>query len=318
MVRIPGTIFAALLGLAFGSFLNVCLTRWPAGESILKPRSHCRACGRTLAWWENIPVVSWIALRGRCRTCGAWIGWRYPLVELAVASLWAYAGWSFAGLLPVYRVPQLVPFGHWNVYDGLGWAIGQMVFFWFLVAVAALDSANFWIPDRLTFPGIALGIAINIYFAGAGDIYSAAPPLDPGTLTVTTLLSPVLDVLIAALPVLLIRWTYKLIRKREGIGLGDAKLIAMIAAWLGLAGALLSFFIGVILGALTALILLALPRKSADAPGAGETTANVSNGDASSWALRKLPLGTFLCIGGIVSALWGQRILDAYFRWAGF
>ena len=67
MLRILATIFAALLGLCFGSFLNVCLSRWPVGESIVHPRSHCRGCGRTLAWWENVPLVSWIALRGRCR-----------------------------------------------------------------------------------------------------------------------------------------------------------------------------------------------------------------------------------------------------------
>ncbi len=98
MIRILGTVFAALLGLAFGSFLNVCLSRWPEGESVVTPRSHCRACGRTLAWWENVPLLSWLALRGRCRTCGVWIGWRYPLVELAVGGLWASAfAWLFLG-----------------------------------------------------------------------------------------------------------------------------------------------------------------------------------------------------------------------------
>jgi len=84
MIRVLGTVFAALLGLAFGSFLNVCLSRWPQDESVAAPRSHCRSCGRTLPWWENVPLLSWLALRGRCRSCKAWIGWRYPLVELAV------------------------------------------------------------------------------------------------------------------------------------------------------------------------------------------------------------------------------------------
>jgi len=90
MIRILGTIFAGLLGLAFGSFLNVCLSRWPEGESVVKPRSHCRHCSHTLAWWENVPLASWLVLRGRCRGCGAWIGWRYPLVEAAVGGLWAW------------------------------------------------------------------------------------------------------------------------------------------------------------------------------------------------------------------------------------
>ena len=94
MIRILGTVFAALLGLAFGSFLNVCLSRWPEGESIVTPRSHCRNCGRVLAWWENVPLLSWLALRGRCRGCGAWIGWRYVIVEAAVGGLWAMVAWQ--------------------------------------------------------------------------------------------------------------------------------------------------------------------------------------------------------------------------------
>src|SRR6266567_7444702 len=100
MIRILVTVFAALLGLAFGSFLNVCLSRWPEGESVVKPRSHCRTCNRTLTWWENIPVLSWLFLRGRCRTCGTKIHWRYPLVEAAVAILWAICAWRFFPVLP--------------------------------------------------------------------------------------------------------------------------------------------------------------------------------------------------------------------------
>ena len=93
MIPIYVTVFAGVLGLAFGSFLNVCATRWPEEESAVKGRSHCRNCGRTLAWWENIPLASWLALRGHCRTCKAWSGWRYPLAELAVGALWAFSTW---------------------------------------------------------------------------------------------------------------------------------------------------------------------------------------------------------------------------------
>ena len=112
MIRILGTIFAGLLGLAFGSFLNVCLSRWPAGESVVQPRSHCRQCGRTLAWWENVPLVSWLALRGRCRTCRAWIGWRYPLVEAAVGALWVISVWHFSDY-----DPELPPIAIYAVLD---------------------------------------------------------------------------------------------------------------------------------------------------------------------------------------------------------
>src|SRR5271167_4218960 len=95
MILFLPTIFAGLCGLAFGSFLNVCVSRWPLGESVVSPRSHCRGCGRTLAWWENVPLLSWILLRGRCRGCSAPISWRYPLVELTVALLWAAAAWRY-------------------------------------------------------------------------------------------------------------------------------------------------------------------------------------------------------------------------------
>ncbi len=112
-----------------------------------------------------------------------------------------------------------------------------------------------------------------------------------------------MGILAAAGLILLIRWIYWLIRRREGIGLGDAKLMAMLAAWLGLPGALFAFCLGVVLGAVAAIVLLAVP-----------STRKRSEG----WALTKLPLGTFLCVGGIVSGLWGEQIIAAYLRWAGF
>jgi len=306
-IRLYATLFAGLAGLAFGSFLNVCLTRWPAGESIVKPRSHCRSCDRTLAWWENIPLVSWITLRGRCRTCGAWIGWRYPLVELAVGGLWAAAAWrvldsqTLDQLLFVHSLPV-------TIYISVSIGVGDLVLYWLLVALAVLDAEHFWLPDWATLPGICVGFLFVLVretmIGESGSMKYAAKRAALGSIA---------SILAAALLILLIRWTYKLLRKREGIGLGDAKLMAMLAAWLGLAGALLSFFIGVVLGALTGLVLLALPAKSAN-----EQSAGGANTSTPSWALRKLPLGTFLCIGGIVTALWGQPILAAYLRWAGF
>jgi leader peptidase (prepilin peptidase) / N-methyltransferase len=306
MVRILATIFAGLLGLAFGSFLNVCLTRWPAGESIVGPRSRCRACGRTLTWWENVPLVSWLALRGRCRTCGTWIGIRYPLVELAVGALWALVAWRFSNRSALSALPDLA------ILLELARSIARAVFFWLVVALAALDAENLWLPDWLTWPGIALGFAYSIIplpvFEATFALFRWGPDVHVQA-AVATLMSMAL----AALLILLIRWTYKLLRKREGIGLGDAKLMAMLGAWLGLPGALLSFFIGVILGAVVALFVLALPATRAK-----ETSISEDNSEAPSRSLRKLPLGTFLCIGGIVSALWGQPILAAYLRWAGF
>jgi leader peptidase (prepilin peptidase)/N-methyltransferase len=298
MIRILGTIFAGLLGLAFGSFLNVCLSRWPEGESIVTPRSHCRRCNRPLAWWENIPLASWLALRGRCRTCRAWIGWRYPLVELAIASLWAFAAWqALPRVLYPYKI-EIYPHEHFVS------VLQSMLLCFLLVGLAALDTERLWLPDAITLPAIAVGSMFELIPASwiflvvwrGGDVRTAAGTAEFAALWI-------LGILAAAGLILLIRWLYWLIRRREGIGLGDAKLMAMLAAWLGLPGALLAFGLGVVLGALVAVVLLVIPAARTEKSG---------------WALKKLPLGTFLCVGGIVSSLWGQQIIAAYLGWAGF
>ena len=295
MIRILGTIFAGLLGLAFGSFLNVCLSRWPAGESIIHPRSHCRNCEHTLAWWENIPLVSWLILRGRCRSCHAAIGWRYPLVELAVGILWAWTLWdSSAWTLDPDRTSLVFCVEAIRI-------LGPLAFYWLLAALAMLDAEHLWLPNFLTLPGIALGVgvfflpeAIQKYW---GDFYPQFPSLFWSTV------DHVIGILAAAALILVIRWLYKLIRHQEGIGLGDAKLMALLAAWLGLPGALLAFVLGTLLAALAGLFVVAVPAARTN---------------PQSWATSKLPLGTFLCIGGIVTSLWGQPIIAAYLRWAGF
>jgi len=299
MLRIFGTILAGLLGLAFGSFLNVCLSRWPEGESVVKPRSHCRNCGRTLTWWENVPVVSWMALRRRCRTCKAGISWRYPLVEFLIGALWAAAA---------YRSISVAISADFSI--NLLWAeavtsLGVMLFLWTVVALSFLDAEQLWLPDCLTLPGVGLGV---LFKTALGAIQAYAPPgevrlgcwdcVSPWRAAAMSLVSAVL----AGSLVLGIRWAYWLIRRREGSGLGDAKLMAMLGAWLGLSGALLSFGIGVVVGALFAICAHGLT--------AGQR-------ESENWLAAKLPLGTFLCIGGIFSALWGQPIIETYKRWAG-
>jgi leader peptidase (prepilin peptidase) / N-methyltransferase len=298
-MRIFGTVFAGLLGLAFGSFLNVCLSRWPEGESIVNPRSHCRHCTHTLAWWENVPLISWLALRGRCRNCRAWIGWRYPLVELLVGVLWAYTFWCAAFELArpgfIFSSEDAI-----LAYIELDLAVGMMVFYWLLIGLAVLDAEHLWLPNLITLPGIALGIIF--YCAKIGQLQWFFL-VNPWPWILKALGGRLLSVVLAAALILLIRWLYWLIRRREGVGLGDAKLMALLAAWLGLPGALLAFALGVFLAAFAALALLAIPS---------------ARSQSESWSLTKLPLGTFLCIGGIISSLWGQPILAAYLHWSGF
>jgi leader peptidase (prepilin peptidase) / N-methyltransferase len=276
-IELPGTIFAALLGLAFGSFLNVCLTRLPQGESIAVPRSHCRDCTHTLAWWENLPLLSWLILRGRCRQCHARIGLRYPLVELAVSLLWT-ACWLYfdrdptSFSLPDRLAPRLILIA------------GFALLCWLLVALAALDAEHYWLPDRLTLPGIALGFVFSMllqrfHVQRCCINYEIVGPIPAGLPKFALYLS--VEILLAAGVILIIRLAYWLVRRKEGMGLGDAKLMAMLGAWLGLVNALESFALAVSGAALTALVwlmVLALRGKS------------------KKWAHMPLPLGTFLCI----------------------
>jgi leader peptidase (prepilin peptidase)/N-methyltransferase len=174
----------------------------------------------------------------------------------------------------------------------------MMIFSWLLVALAVLDAEHLWLPDFLTLTGIVLGILYSVVLE-----VQVGLELDFLHAAWRVFASRSLGIIVAIALILLIRWVYWLIRRREGIGLGDVKLMAMLAAWLGLPDALLAFGIGVVLGALVAIVLLAVPS---------------ARRGSESWALSKLPLGTFLCIGGIVSSLWGQPMLNAYIRWAGF
>jgi leader peptidase (prepilin peptidase) / N-methyltransferase len=292
MFRVFGTVIAALAGLAFGSFLNVCVSRWPESLSIVKPRSYCPGCGRTLAWWENIPLASWIALGGRCRTCRAWIGWRHLLVELALGALWACEGWRFFGRA---LEPGIIPY---DFHSAFAKAISDTVLEWLLIALAVLDLENLWLPDWITYPGIALGV---VYGQVVAILDSPAWYLKESWRV--ALEKSAFEIAVSAGIILLIRFVYWLIRRREGMGLGDVKLMAMLAAWLGLTGVAISFAIGVVFGALVALVVIAAARMRAK---------------SEDWAAQKLPLGTFLCLGGVVNILWGQQILDAYRRWARF
>jgi leader peptidase (prepilin peptidase)/N-methyltransferase len=299
MILLYETVVAGLLGLLSGSFLNVCATRWPEDESVIKPRSHCRSCNRTLSWWENVPLASWLALRGRCRSCGAWIGWRYPLVELAVGVLWAFIAWRFFSLQPVTGFSSI------SYTLDLTDSIAQMIFLWLLVALAVFDAENLWLPDRLIWPGIGLGLVLGVTRATLSTFMANGGDFGVWKNTAThAAVNWFVGTVFAAGVVLAIRWLYQMIRDQEGIGFGDVKLMAMLGGWFcAIRLWLLALGIGIVFGALVALLLLGLPSVRAS---------------RESWKVKKLPFGTFICLGGIITALWGQSIIDVYRSWAGF
>ncbi len=283
-----GTTFAALLGLAFGSFLNVLLARFPEGESVVAPRSHCRQCDHVLAWWENIPLASWLVLRGRCRVCQSPISLRYPFVELLMGLLWAACWLKFS--TPAFAPAAGAP----ATFRSLAILLGSALFCWLVVALAALDAEFLWLPDMLTLPGIGLGFLFSLFRNIPDDAIGWQTDL------VKTFLHAVVAIAATAGIVLLIRLAYWLVRRQEGMGLGDAKLMAMLGAWLGLRGAMESFTLAVFAAAATALIWLAILAIRRN-PG--------------QWAKMPLPLGTFLCAAALVEVfyphwLWTWLNLD--------
>lgn len=298
--------FAPILGLALGSFLNVCIVRLPKHESIVKPRSRCPQCGHELNWYENIPLLSYLYLRGRCRHCQARISIQYPLVELGFA-LW-FTFWIFifvageTALSPLWGRPL-------TGADLPVLAVGEIIFGFLSIGLLVMDWQTHKLSDAFTLPGILLGMMLICTRAiflgpGEGDVVLSSHHLrlrSPGSMVElgnVFLTGP--EHLIyyrlfatagAALLLLAIRGLYKLIRKREGMGLGDVKLLAMIAAFLGFWPAIVALFAGVLLA--TAYAAALYLRRKAD-------------------ALTELPFGSFLAVGGLLSALFGERIVSWY------
>ena len=221
---------AALFGLAVGSFLNVVIHRVPQRQSVVSPRSACPGCGTTLAERDNIPVVSWLLLRGRCRTCKMRISPRYPLVELATAVLFGAAAASL----------------------GADWALPAFcLFFAALLAISLIDLEHFIVPNRIVFPMLAVSLPL---LAGAALLEGELRPLVTG----------VVGALIAANGLLLVN----LINPR-GMGMGDVKLallLGLFLGWLSLGHVALGLFLGFLFGAVGGILLTALGLKTRKDP----------------------------------------------------
>jgi leader peptidase (prepilin peptidase)/N-methyltransferase len=272
-----------VLGLLFGSFLNVCISRLPTHRSIVKPRSHCMACGHSIRWFDNLPVLSWIVLRGRCRDCKARISWRYPAVELAVGLWFARAGaqlWGYWNIGTISSGDIYPSFSMSLPYSAQVISIAILGFL--LIGLMVMDWQTQRLPDAFTLTGIAIGFALTCVRA----IFHL-----PHECPSTIILDRIAAIAGAALILLLVRWGYKALRKRDGMGLGDVKLLAMIAAFLGFGQMLLALFVGVITASVYGIVLMARRRA----------------GGAS-----KLPLGSFLAAGGLFAALFGPRIIAWY------
>ncbi|UCC73409.1 MAG: prepilin peptidase [Gemmatimonadota bacterium] len=241
-------VYAAVLGLSLGSFLNVCIVRLPKGESLFRPRSRCMSCGRQISWYENVPVLSWLALRGRCGTCGSRISVQYPLVELATGLIWVGAYYHYA----------------------LSWqALSAALFGTLLFGIAVTDAREYIIPDEFSVGGVVLGLALS---------FAPGRP------------APLMSFIGAALCFALMygvavvgEWAFK----KPALGGGDIKMMAMVGAFLGPLYALLTIFVGSLVGAV---IFGPIGLKTG----------------------KLVPFGVFLAVGAAVVLVFGEAMVGWY------
>ncbi|MFL6202950.1 MAG: prepilin peptidase [Thermoanaerobaculia bacterium] len=252
--------YVAVFGLIVGSYLNVLIYRLPLGMSTVTPRSRCPGCGAPIRALDNLPVLSFLLLGGRCRACGAPISWRYPLLEMATALL-------FAGCAVAYGLSLQ--------------ALMAAVFGCLMIVLAMIDVDHMILPDRITWPGIALGF-----------LFHALLVLRLG-LPWSHMLGPLFGAALGGGLPLAIYGAWWLIRREEGLGLGDAKMMALIGTFLEWKALLVAFFFAVLAGSVVGLVLMSRS-------GEGLRT--------------RLPFGAFLALGGLIALFAGPAIIGFYMR----
>lgn len=274
MIESLYAMFAFIFGAAIGSFLNVCIARWPRDLSVWSPRSRCPRCGHHLAWFENIPLVSWLALRARCRCCDEPISIQYPLVELTVALGWLLSFMQFGATFTGLRVAM---FGT------------------ILLGIAITDTLHYLIPDGFTVSGLFWVIATSV---GGLFLNEQRPFVGP------------YDALIGACAgaglVAIVGWLGEAALKREAMGMGDVTLMAFAGAALGPSRAIATVFGGALLGTVAFLVVVypvARVRQSAYR----EQTELALGG--ATFETPLVPFGVFLAPAALVTLLWGDAVL---------
>ncbi len=273
-------IVTGIIGLLVGSFLNVVIYRLPImmerewksqcrdlfGQecpeeelskekfNLSKPRSRCPKCDHAITAFENIPVFSYLIQGGKCRSCGDKISARYPIVELLTALLTAFIAWHF----------------------GFGWpAFGGILLTWALIALSGIDFDTQLLPDSITLPLLWLGIGLNMFG------------------TFTNLQSSIIGAMAGYLSLWSVYWIFKIITKKEGMGFGDFKLLAVIGAWLGWEILPLTIILSSLAGAVIGISLIVFKSHGREVP---------------------IPFGPYLAIAGWIALCWGQDLTDMYLR----
>ena len=273
-----GYIVAGVFGAIIGSFLNVVIHRVPLEESIVFPNSSCPSCGGAIAFYDNIPVLSYLALRAKCRHCKEHISFRYPAVELLTAALFVAVAW----------------------HDGLSAALPfDLVFVSALLALVFIDAEHMLLPNVITYPGIifALVARVAIPLLTGTPHFDDVASLAQGALAdmpiwVTSLAGALIGALLGGGSLWLMGWTWEKLRGIEAMGLGDVKMMFMVGAYLGWRLTILTIFVGVLTGSVIGIFLMA------------------RQGQRNMQML--LPFGVFLGLGAIAALLFGSPLVEWY------
>jgi len=271
-------VATAIFGAIIGSFLNVVIHRVPLEESIVLPSSRCPSCGAAIAFYDNVPVLSYVMLGGRCRACKINISARYPAVEALTALLWLAVVWR----------------------DGLSVALPfDLVFVTAITALVFIDAEHMILPNVITYPGIVFAVIarLAIPLLSGQPHFDDLPMLMHGMLSgmpmwAASLVGAFIGALVGGGSLWLMGWTWEKLRGIEAMGLGDVKMMFMVGAYLGWRLTILNIFVGVLSGSLIGMALMARRGKR----------------DMQ----MLLPFGVFLGIGAIVALLVGSSIVQWY------
>lgn len=296
-------IFTFLFGLIFGSFLNVIIYRVPREQSIVKPRSACPNCGALIRAYDNIPVLSWVILRGKCRDCGHPISPRYAIVELLCGLLFVSAYFHAAPLDTSVAI----------------WTLVKLCsLFFLLLGLIFIDFEHHLLPDALTFPGIFLGLIFSVKVPVGGMPFFVTERFLAlrWPLPAISLIDSLIGGAIGALFIYAVGEFYFRVRHIEGMGLGDVKLMAMVGAFLGLDMTLFTIFAGALLGTLFGLLttLLVLRKRVARRQKKGEKAVLKRSWTSAKLMFRyyEVPFGVFLGSMAMVAVFAGNRLVIWY------
>jgi leader peptidase (prepilin peptidase)/N-methyltransferase len=283
MIEILEGIYVFAVGAAIGSFLNVCIGRWPEGLSVVKPRSRCPKCGHQIKASENIPILSWLMLRGKCSNCHERISIQYPIVELLVGLIWLDAYGHFGMSFTAFRVA---------------------VFVTVLLGIAITDAKHFVIPDGFTVFGLFFILLTSFIALYLRESEPFAGPWDA-----------ILGMCVGAGAISIVGWLGEVWLKRPAMGFGDVTLMAVVGAAVGPVRSLLTIFIAAVLAPIV-LLGIVYPLSAwglADDKGQTELALEVGGG----WRKRELPFGVFLAPAALIALDHGDAIIAWYLRVSG-